>query len=69
LKAEAEAKAKQIMSEGEQEAGRIYNEAYSKDPQFYTLYRTLESYLTTLKNEPVIMMPINSPYAKILLGN
>jgi membrane protease subunit HflC len=69
LKAEAEAVAKRIISEGEQEAGRIYNESYSKDPEFYTLYRTLESYLTTLKNEPVIMMPINSPYANILLGN
>ncbi|WP_127580021.1 protease modulator HflC [Paenibacillus koleovorans] len=68
LKAAAESTAKRIIAEGEQEAGRIYNDAYSKDPAFYSLYRTLESYLTTLKGEPVIMMPINSPYAKILLG-
>jgi len=68
LKAEAEAKAKKIIAEGEQEAARIYNEAYSKDPGFYELYRTLESYKTTLQGEPVIMMPINSPYTRILLG-
>lgn len=69
LIAEADATAKKIVAEGEQEAARIYNEAYGKDPEFYNLYRTLESYVTTLSNEPVIMLPIDSPYAKILLGN
>lgn len=69
LLAEAEANAKKIVAEGEQEAAKIYNQAYGKDPQFYTLYRTLESYVTTLSNEPVIMIPIDSPYASILLGN
>jgi membrane protease subunit HflC len=69
LKAQAESEAKKIVAAGEQEAAQIYNLAYSKDTQFYDLYRTLDSYLTTLKGEPVIMMPINSPYTKILLGN
>lgn len=68
LLAQAEADAKKIVAEGEQEAARIYNEAYGKDPQFYNLYRTLESYVVTLGNEPVIMIPIDSPYASILLG-
>ncbi|MUT67607.1 protease modulator HflC [Paenibacillus sp. NEAU-GSW1] len=66
--AQAEADAKKIVAEGEKEAARIYNESYGKDPEFYSLYRTLESYVTTLQNEPVIMLPIDSPYAKILLG-
>lgn len=66
--AQAEADAKKIVAEGEQEAARIYNQAYGKDPEFYTLYRTLESYLTTLRGEPVIMLPIDSPYTQILLG-
>ncbi|MNO95862.1 Modulator of FtsH protease HflC [compost metagenome] len=68
LIAQAEADAKKIIAEGEGEAAKIYNQAYGKDPQFYSFYRTLESYVTTLQNEPVIMMPIDSPYAKILLG-
>lgn len=68
LIAQAEADAKKIVAEGEQEAARIYNEAYGKDPQFYNFYRTLESYVVTMSNEPVIMIPIESPYAKILLG-
>ncbi|RJX39418.1 protease modulator HflC [Paenibacillus pinisoli] len=68
LMAQAEADAKKIIAEGEQEAAQIYNNAYGKDPQFYNLYRTLESYVVTLQDNPVIMIPIESPYAKILLG-
>ncbi|WP_169083677.1 protease modulator HflC [Paenibacillus sp. PL91] len=68
LLAQAQADAKKIVAEGEREAAIIYNKAYGSDPQFYNFYRTLESYATTLKNEPVIMIPIDSPYAKILLG-
>lgn len=68
LLAQAQADAKKIIAEGEGEAARIYNLAYGKDPKFYSFYRTLESYATTLENNPVIMMPIDSPYAKILLG-
>lgn len=68
LLAQAEADAKKIIAEGEGEAAQIYNQAYGKDPEFYNFYRTLQSYATTLENEPVIMMPIESPYAKILMG-
>lgn len=68
LIAQAEANAKKIIAEGEQEAAKIYNESYGKDPEFYSFYRTLQSYVTTLNNEPVILMPIDSPYTRILLG-
>lgn len=68
LMSEADRKAKEIEAEGEAEAARIYNEAYGADPAFYELYRTLESYKTTLKGKPTIVIPINSPYAKLLMG-
>lgn len=68
LLAQAESDSKKIIAEGEEEAARIYNESYGKDPEFYQLYRTLESYKTSFQGEPVIMMPIDSPYARILLG-
>lgn len=68
LIAQAEADAKKIIAEGEQEAARIYNDSYGKDPKFYNFYRTLQSYVTTLNNEPVILLPIESPYTRILLG-
>lgn len=66
--AQAEADAKRIIAEGEEEAARIYNEAYGANPEFYSLYRQLESYKVTLQGEPVIMIPIESPYARILMG-
>lgn len=68
LIAQAESDSKKIIAEGEQQAAKTYNDAYGKDPEFYKLYRTLESYLTTFQGEPVIMLPIDSPYTKILLG-
>ncbi|MFZ5814344.1 MAG: protease modulator HflC [Bacillota bacterium] len=68
LMSEAGRKAKELEAQGEAEAARIYNEAYGADPEFYELYRTLESYKTTLKGKPVIVIPISSPYARLLMG-
>lgn len=66
--ARADRQAKEIIAEGEQEAARIYNSAYGKDAEFFELYLTLDSYKTTLKGEPVIIIPSNSPYAKYITG-
>jgi membrane protease subunit HflC len=68
LLAQAQADSKKIIAQGEQQAAKIYNDSYGKDPEFYSFYRTLQSYVTTLQNEPVILMPIDSPYTRILLG-
>lgn len=57
-----------IIAEGEAEAARIYNEAFSKDPEFYQLYRTLETYKKTIGDDTVIIIPADSPYARILSG-
>jgi modulator of FtsH protease HflC len=64
----AHAEAEKIRAEGENEAAKIYNEAYSKDPEFYNLFRTLESYKKTIDGETVIVIPADSPYAKLLMG-
>lgn len=66
--ARAEADAKEIIAEGEREAARIYNEAYSRDPEFFSMIRTLESYKTTLDDETVLVLPVDSPYLKYLIG-
>ncbi len=68
LVSEASRKAKEIEAQGEAEAAKIYNEAYGADPDFYSLFRTLESYRTTLKGKPAIVIPIDSPYASLLMG-
>ena len=66
--AKAQADAETIRAEGEGGAARIYNESFSKDPSFYTLFRTLESYKKTINNETVIVLPSDSPYARLLMG-
>jgi len=57
-----------IQAEGEAEAAKIYNSYFSKDPEFYSLYRTLESYKKTVGEDTVIILPSTSPYAKLLSG-
>lgn len=66
--AKAKADAEEIRSEGEAEAAKVYNNAFSKDPEFYSLYRTLESYKKTIGDDTVIILPSDSPYARILTG-
>ncbi len=69
LLARAEAEAKTIEAEGDREAAKIYNEAYGKDPEFFNMYRALESYKATINEETVIIFPADSPYFKYLMGN
>ncbi|MDZ5472478.1 protease modulator HflC [Bacillus sp. 31A1R] len=66
--AKAQADAEVIRAEGEAEAAKIYNKAFSKDPEFYSMFRTLESYKKTINEETVIVLPSDSPYARLLMG-
>jgi membrane protease subunit HflC len=66
--ATADADANEVEGEGEAEAARIYNESFGRDTEFYQLYRTLESYEKTIGDETVIVLPSDSPYARILMG-
>ncbi len=45
---EAYAEAEKIKGDADAKASKIYAEAYEKDPEFFQLWRTLESYKTTL---------------------
>jgi membrane protease subunit HflC len=67
--ASAKKEAALIQSEGESEAAKIYNASFSKDPEFYELYRSLQSYTKTIGEDTVIILPSDSPYAQILSGN
>ncbi|GAF67058.1 protease modulator HflC [Alkalihalobacillus trypoxylicola] len=66
--ATATADANEIIAEGESEAARIYNEAFGQDIEFYSLYRTLESYKKTIGNDTVIVLPADAPYTRLLMG-
>ncbi|WP_141432056.1 protease modulator HflC [Bacillus sp. 03113] len=64
----AQADAETVRAEGEAEAARIYNQSFSKDPSFYSMFRTLESYKKTINGETVLVLPSDSPYARLLMG-
>lgn len=66
--ATAKKEAAVITAQGEAAAAKIYNNAFSKDPEFYSLYRTLQSYTKIVDDETMIILPADSPYAKILTG-
>jgi len=48
IESEAYRKSEEIKGNADAEATRIYAEAYSLDPEFYTFWKSLESYKTTL---------------------
>ena len=64
----AERKAEEIRGEGDSEAARIYNEAYSRDPDFFEFYNLLDTYRQTVGNSSTLVVPLDSPFAKYLLG-
>jgi membrane protease subunit HflC len=55
-----------IRGKGDAEATRIYGEAYAKNPQFYKLTRTLESYKKILDDKTTIVLNSDSDLLRIL---
>lgn len=51
IMADARRDAETVKGEGDAEATKIYNNAYSKDPEFYKFYRSLSSYKKSLSEE------------------
>ncbi|HSV21937.1 MAG TPA: protease modulator HflC [Xanthobacteraceae bacterium] len=49
LVAEAQSRAEQIRGEGDAERNRIFAEAYTKDPDFFAFYRSMQAYEAGLR--------------------
>ena len=49
LVAEAQSRGEQIRGEGDADRNRIFAEAYSKDPDFFAFYRSMQAYEAGLK--------------------
>ena len=58
--------AQEIKGKADAEATRLYAEAYSKDPEFYSFYKTLESYQTSLGNNTRMIISSDSQFYKYL---
>lgn len=59
LVAAAYAKAQAIKGEGDAKAASIYNDAYGKNPQFYSFYKSLEGYKDAFskRNDLIVLSP------------
>ena len=56
IAATAERQANEMRGEGDAVAAKIYSDAYSKDPEFYSFYRSLEAYRETFKQKNDILV-------------
>jgi len=54
--AEAYRDAQRIKGDGDAQAARIYAEAYGRNPEFYSFYRSLEAYRSSLRNKSDVMV-------------
>lgn len=64
---EAYASAEQIKGVADAEATRIYADAYESDPDFFELWRTLESYRMTLPSMDKVLST-DIPYFDVMVG-
>ncbi len=63
---EAYRKAQKIKGKADAEATKIYADAYSKDIEFYTFLKTLETYRTTVDKDTTVILTTDSDYFKYL---
>ena len=54
--AEAYRDAQKIKGEGDAGAARIYAQAFSKNPEFYSFYRSMEAYRNSFRNKSDVMV-------------
>ncbi|TET29279.1 hypothetical protein E3J68_02000 [Candidatus Aerophobetes bacterium] len=66
ITSEAYRTAQEIKGEADAEATAIYAEAYTKDPEFYSFVKTLETYKETLDDNTWLLLTSDSEFYKYL---
>ncbi|MGB0908501.1 MAG: protease modulator HflC [Maricaulaceae bacterium] len=66
IRAEAQQKAEVIRGEGDKERNNIYAAAYTKDPEFFAFYRSMEAYKKGLKNGTTYVLSPDSDFLSYL---
>jgi membrane protease subunit HflC len=59
-------KAQEVRGEADAEATQIYGVAYNRDADFYTFYKTLETYKAASNNNAYIILSTDSDYYRYL---
>jgi len=68
ITSEAYRQAQGVVGKADAEAINIYAQAYSQDPEFYSLLKTLETYQKTIDEKSTIILTTDSDYYKYLKG-
>ncbi len=66
LLAEAKKQAEIIRGEGDAQAAAIYGKAFSRDPEFYQMVRTLQAYEKILDEKTIAVLSTDSELLKLL---
>jgi membrane protease subunit HflC len=65
--AEAYREAQKTKGEGDAKAGEVYNQSYSRNPEFYAFYRSQEAYKNSFKSKSdVMVLDPNSDFFKYM---
>lgn len=67
LLAEANKKSQEIKGKGDSMALKIANETYKQDPEFYSFYRSLESYKNHMNSDVEMILSSEHPFLKYML--
>jgi membrane protease subunit HflC len=63
--ADATAKAEQTRGEGDAERNRVFAEAFGRDPDFFTFYRTMQAYEASIhKNDTRMLLSPDSDFMR-----
>ncbi len=66
IESEAYRTAQGVIGEAEAKALKIYADVYSADPEFYTFYRTLESYKNSIKETDRLILTTDNEFLRYL---
>ena len=68
IKSEAYRKVEETKGKADAEATKIYADAFSKDPEFYSFINTLDIYKKALNEDTRVLLSTNSDFFKYLKG-
>lgn len=62
IRSQAQQRVREIRGGADAEAAQIYANAYNRDPQFYSFYKTLETYKDTIKPDTTLILTTQNEY-------
>lgn len=66
ITSEADRQAELIRGEADAEATRVYNDAFGADPEFFSFFRSLESYSRSIGGKTTLFLGPESDYVRYL---